>query len=96
MQASADSISERQLKRKIKDWKLEKKVKGDEMKFITQKTQQRVGKKTTFRVRGQIVEPAKIQRWQKRSGTLSATSIPTALPASRKFCVNIVIPNDLF
>jgi hypothetical protein len=95
MQASADLNSERQLKRKIKDWKLEKKVKGDEMKVIVQKMQQRVGKNTTFRVRGQTVEPAKIQRWQKRTETLDTPTMPTPLPESRKFCANIVIPHDL-
>ncbi len=73
------------MKRKIKDWKLEKKVKGDEMKVIVQKMQQRAGKNTEYRVRGQIVEPAKIKRWQKRTGKLNETVGPTPPPVSRKY-----------
>ncbi|PMD49902.1 TPR-like protein [Hyaloscypha bicolor E] len=52
------------------------------MKIIVQKMQQRVGKNTAFRVRGQVVEPAKIQRWQKRSGTLDTLTMPNSLPGS--------------
>jgi hypothetical protein len=65
------------------------------MKIIVQKMQQRVGKNTAFRVRGQVVEPAKIQRWQKRSGTLDALTLSTSLPESCKFYTNIIIPSDL-
>jgi hypothetical protein len=47
--------------------------------------QERVGKNTSFRVRGQTVEPAKIERWQKRSGTLNAIATSALSPDSREF-----------
>ena len=77
-------FSERQLKRKIKDWKLEKNVKSDEMKVIVRKIQQRaaIGKNTAFRVRGQPVDPSKIERWQNRYGEVDLKGIP---PSSCKF-----------
>ncbi|KAH7418471.1 hypothetical protein BKA64DRAFT_635595 [Cadophora sp. MPI-SDFR-AT-0126] len=61
----------RQLKRKIGDWSLDKNLKAAEMKVILRKMEQRrqEGKETSFRVRGQYVEPAKINRWMKRLAT---------------------------
>jgi hypothetical protein len=61
--------SESQLKRKIREWNLNKKVKGAEMKAIVRIQQQRAaeGKGTEFRVRDQPVAQAKIDRWQKRT-----------------------------
>jgi len=72
-------FSERQLKRKIKDWKLEKNVKSDEMKVIVRKIQQRaaIGKNTAFRVRGQPVDPSKIERWQNRCGEVDLNDFPS-------------------
>lgn len=83
--------SERQLKRKIKDWKLDKNVKLAEMKVIVAKKQQRaaIGKSTTFRVRGQPVTPAKIDRWQKRSGEVKSRAETATAPNSRKFLETI-------
>jgi tetratricopeptide (TPR) repeat protein len=79
--------SERQLKRKIKDWKLEKNVKSNEMRVIVRKIQQReaIGKSTTFRVRGQPVDPLKIERWQKRCGEVRLNNDLTSPILSRKF-----------
>jgi hypothetical protein len=78
--------SERQLKRKIKDWKLGEKVKGDEMKIVARKIQQRaaIGKDTAFRVRGQPVHPCKIERWQKRCGMVHLNDHPDFSVPSRK------------
>ena len=79
-------LSERQLKRKIKDWNLEKNVKGDEVKVIVRRIRQRAatGKSTIFRMRGLPMDPAKIERWQKRSGTLLSSTDATFTPYSRK------------
>jgi hypothetical protein len=79
-------FSERQLKRKVKDWKLEKNVKSVEMRYIVRKTQQReaLGKSTIFRVRGQPVDPSKIERWQKRCGEVQLNNGPASLVLSRK------------
>ena len=77
---------ERQLKRKIAEWKLDKNVKGQEMKIIVQKQQQRRanGKETDFRVRGQPIAQAKIDRWQKQTARQSSTSIYLEDTSSRK------------
>lgn len=63
-------VSERQLKKKIDDWKIAKNVQSSEMTFIVHKQHQRTlaRKPTTFRARGQPVNPDKIVRWQKRYG----------------------------
>ena len=61
--------SERQLKRKITTWGLDKKVKEHEMVGIVKK-QARLkaqGKVAAFRVRGLPVQQAKVDRWQKRT-----------------------------
>jgi hypothetical protein len=74
------------LKRKIKDWKLEKNVKSVEMRYIVRKTQQReaIGKSTIFRVRGQPVDPSKIERWQKRCGEVQLNNDSTSLELLRE------------
>jgi hypothetical protein len=79
-------ISERQLKRKINDWKLGKNVKSHEMIFIARKTQQRaaIGKNTIFRVRGKSVEPSKIERWEKRCGDVFLNDTPASIAISCK------------
>ncbi|KAG4438355.1 hypothetical protein IFR05_006161 [Cadophora sp. M221] len=63
-------VNERQLKKKIDDWKIAKNVQSSEMTFIVYKQHQRTlaRKPTTFRARGQPVNPDKIVRWQKRHG----------------------------
>ena len=57
------------------------------MKIIVQKIHQRAafGKSTTFRVRGQPVDPAKIERWQKRCGVVYLNDSPAPFAFSRKF-----------
>ena len=83
---------ERQYKRKISQWNLDKNVKNSEMLFIvhTQKKRKAEGKVTKFRVRGRLVEPEKIARTVKRKNIseddLLAQSSPVAgecLPASQ-------------
>lgn len=61
---------ERQLKRKVEKWNLEKNINSTEMNFIVLKQQQRhrEGKIIRFCARGQPVKQAKIERWQKRNG----------------------------
>jgi len=85
--------SERQLKRKIKNWKLEKNVKGDEMKFIARKIHQRaaIGKNTAIRVRCQPVDPSKIERWQKRCGGMQLNDSPASGELSRKFMITCLM-----
>ncbi|RFU35795.1 hypothetical protein B7463_g616, partial [Scytalidium lignicola] len=58
---------ERQLKRKIQDWKLNKNITQDEMRYISKKIKKRkrYGKDSIIRVRGKIVD-RKIRRWQSR------------------------------
>ena len=62
--------SERQLKKKIDDWKIAKNVQSSEMNFIAHKQYQRTLAKnpTNFRARGQPVKAEKIVRWQKSHG----------------------------
>ncbi|KAH7418472.1 hypothetical protein BKA64DRAFT_200253 [Cadophora sp. MPI-SDFR-AT-0126] len=66
-------VNERQLKKKIDDWKIAKNIQSSEMAFIVKKQKQRTMNRTLthFRVRGQPVEPGKISRWEKRSGKTS-------------------------
>ncbi|KAH9222654.1 hypothetical protein DL95DRAFT_454146 [Leptodontidium sp. 2 PMI_412] len=63
-------VNERQLKKKIDDWKIGKNVQSSEMAFIVHKQHQRTlaRKPTVFRARGQPVDPEKISRWQKGPG----------------------------
>ncbi|KAH7069070.1 Clr5 domain-containing protein [Paraphoma chrysanthemicola] len=61
----------RQYRSRISKWKLDKNIKSDEMKCIVKKRQHRKfveSKKPElmFRVRGNLVEPAKVQRWMDR------------------------------
>jgi len=74
------------LKRKIAEWEVEKNVKGAEMKVIVRKQQRRRanGQETEFRVRGQPVAQAKIDRWQKRTARQSSTPIYLEDTPSRK------------
>jgi hypothetical protein len=59
---------ERQYKRRIKDWGLDKNLKNCEMKAIVRKQQRRTaeGKRSVFEVKGRQVEPSKIERARKR------------------------------
>ncbi|KAH8816514.1 hypothetical protein F5884DRAFT_226365 [Xylogone sp. PMI_703] len=62
--------TERQYKRRISKWGLDKNVKKSEMQAIVRKQQTRIGedKESAFRVRGREVEPLKIQRWMRQHG----------------------------
>ena len=78
--------SQRQLKRKISEWHLDKNVKGPEMKSIVRK-QARLkikGKTVAFRVRGRAVAQNKINRWEKRPGNSQAAFITQQVAGSRK------------
>jgi len=60
--------SERQYKRRIAQWGLDKKVKHNEMRAIVRiekKRKMQEGKDTTFRVRTRPVDPKKIKRFTK-------------------------------
>ncbi|PVH72122.1 TPR-like protein [Cadophora sp. DSE1049] len=76
-------VNERQLKKKIEDWKIAKNVQSSEMEFIVRKQKQRTMTRTSthFRVRGQPVEPGKISRWQKRSGNSSIVTNSREAPS---------------
>ncbi|CZR66107.1 uncharacterized protein PAC_16008 [Phialocephala subalpina] len=65
----SEERGERQLKRELDNWDLQKKVRSDKMKAIAKKLYERKfqGKETTFRFRGKVVKPWDINRWQKRS-----------------------------
>ena len=62
--------SERQYKRKITEWRLDKNVKDDEMRAILAKqdARKREGKESVFYVRGRLVQNKKIDRFRQRKG----------------------------
>ena len=64
--------SERQYKRRIKEWHLDKNVKTAEMRAIVRKQRIRSinNKKSFFRVRGRSVQPDQIHRWLKQHENL--------------------------
>ncbi|RQM05664.1 hypothetical protein DH86_00003421 [Scytalidium sp. 3C] len=74
--------TERQYKRRIGKWGLDKNVKKSEMQAIVRKQQTRIGddKESAFRVRGREVEPLKIQRWMKQHGQGDVTSHSPSSP----------------
>ena len=59
---------ERQYKRRIAQWHLDKKVKDDEMRIMlrNQKQRKREGKKSIFTIRGRRVNPKKIEQFSHR------------------------------
>lgn len=63
---------ERQYKRKISSWRLDKKVKDHEMRAIlaVRTSRNARGKKSVFCVRGRRVDPAKIDRFARRKVSL--------------------------
>ncbi|KAI4672456.1 uncharacterized protein J4E78_000957 [Alternaria triticimaculans] len=68
----------RQYRSRLTQWKLDKNIKPDEMKAIVRRRQQRSLVETDkndlkFRVRGQEVEPHKIERWMKRHDVVDST-----------------------
>ncbi|KAL8686547.1 MAG: hypothetical protein Q9224_005415 [Gallowayella concinna] len=60
--------TERMYKRRISDWNLDKNVKDEEMRAIITRevTRSRQGKKSTFYVRGRLVDQKKIERFAQR------------------------------
>ncbi|KUJ21062.1 uncharacterized protein LY89DRAFT_778685 [Mollisia scopiformis] len=66
-------VTERQLRRKLDSWDVQKNVRGDKMKVIAKKQHHRKaeGKKTTFRCQGKVVKTSDINRWQKRTAAKS-------------------------
>lgn len=77
--------TERQLKRKIKEWNLDKNIKDEEMRIILQYKQARndhYGKDSIFYVRGRLVDYKKIQRFIQRKGSPSLSDLPdSSLPS---------------
>jgi tetratricopeptide (TPR) repeat protein len=63
-------LRRRQFYRKISEWGFEKNIKDKEMRALVQDLSQRQndGEDLTVELRGQQVDPMKIQRWQKRHG----------------------------
>ena len=63
---------ERQYKRKISYWRLDKNIKESEMRAILAVRDIRIerGKQSVFYVRGRRVDPAKIDRFAKRKLSL--------------------------
>jgi hypothetical protein len=84
--------SQRQYKRRIKDWNLNKNLKKSEMKAMVRKVQARkeLGKHTTFRVRGREVDVAKISRWIKYSAKQEASSRSHESPAPSKTMMRLL------
>lgn len=78
----------RQYRSRLSRWKLDKNIKPEEMKAIVRRRQQRnlveTGKPgLRFRVRGQEVEPQKIERWMK-SHDVTKSMVYAPSPAARK------------
>ncbi|KAL8789264.1 MAG: hypothetical protein Q9195_006910 [Heterodermia aff. obscurata] len=64
------AATERQYKRKITEWRIDKNVKDDEMRAILAKqdARKREGKDSVFYVRGRLVQNKKIDRFRHRKG----------------------------
>ena len=91
-------------KKRVRDWGLEKNVKSDEMKAIIRKQTERarVGKKSTFCLRGNQVPEHKIKRFQKALGLLSdeqllrlGTKTPPALICHTPLMSPLALPREL-
>ena len=68
MRANGFSATERQYKRRITEWNLDKNIKENEMRAIItlRRTRQGQGKDSVFYVRGRLVETRKIDRFASR------------------------------
>jgi hypothetical protein len=76
---------ERQLKRKIKDWGIDKNIKTNEMKAIVRKRMERKvmeDKESAFRVRGRNIAPAKIRRWEDRQRDVNTSMTMHGTPVA--------------
>ncbi|KAL8973604.1 MAG: hypothetical protein Q9205_008141, partial [Flavoplaca limonia] len=69
------NATERQYKRRIAEWRLDKNVKDDEMRAITalRRSRQQEGKLSVFYVRGRLVDSRKIDRFASRKKIDSKT-----------------------
>ena len=69
-ESSVTIPSERQYKRKITEWRLDKNVKDDEMRAILlmQEARRKEGKGSAFYVRGRLVSSKKTERFRQRKG----------------------------
>ncbi|KAL8718516.1 MAG: hypothetical protein Q9225_004365 [Loekoesia sp. 1 TL-2023] len=76
--------SQHQFKSKIKEWKFDKKVKTKEMKHLIRIRNKRLPKETNFRVRGKLVNAAKIERFERTHPTSSDLSPSTHSAISYK------------
>lgn len=71
MTNNAKPDSERQYKRKILHWGLDKNIKESDMKYVLQKQLKRKlesGKDTESTINGRLVPPQKMQRFTQRKG----------------------------
>ncbi|KAL8964453.1 MAG: hypothetical protein Q9183_004438, partial [Haloplaca sp. 2 TL-2023] len=68
MKANGFSATERQYKRRITEWNLDKNIKDDEMRAIItlRRFRRDQGKDSVFYVRGRLVDPRKIDRFASR------------------------------
>jgi hypothetical protein len=78
----------RQFRTRISQWGLDKNIKPQEMKAIVKKRQQRKlverdKGELIFTVRGNVVEPKKVDRWMKRN-EISESVLYTPSPAACK------------
>ena len=78
-------------------WGLDKNVKPNEMKAIVRKRQQRKFKETQkgeliFKVRGNVVEPEKIDRWMKRNEIPEDMVYAPSPAAGKGACNNNTVP----
>lgn len=66
---------ERQYKRRITEWRLDKNIKDDEMRAMLRKAKERrrQGKDSVFYVRGRLVDPKKMERFSLRKNTKGDT-----------------------
>ncbi|GKT50642.1 uncharacterized protein ColSpa_10823 [Colletotrichum spaethianum] len=88
---------QRQYKRQLGIWQVEKKVKKDEMRKILQIQKRRReldGKETAFIVRNQVVTQEKITRFVRRTHVKADLHSPACeyiLPTKRKWCFMVSV-----
>lgn len=63
---------QKQFKSKLMEWNLRKNIKPADMQYIASlmRARRETGKSTVVRVRGEMVDRAKIERWLKRNPNL--------------------------
>ena len=82
---SGFTATERQYKRRISEWRLDKNIKDDEMRAIiaTQSWRLRHGKASKFYVRGREVDAQKIKRFARRK-EVDVNDCTKAIPDGKK------------